>query len=332
MSTLKDYRLLLIVLFVLMGISSCVHLFAGQINIGLSTVFDALFYFESDKPEHIIVLEFRVPRLVMTLLAGSALSVAGLLMQTLFNNPLAGPNVLGISSGSALFVALTLMTGIPFLSSDLGIMSSALIGAFIFGAIILGFSFFVHSHLSLLLIGLMLGSFTSAFISVLQTFSLAQELKVYTIWAMGSLQQVSLAQLPLILALYVLAIGSTVFLIKPLNALVLGYDQAELLGIRMKRVRFIILTSTALLTGLITAFCGPIAFVGLAVPNLVKLLFKTQRHSILLLSSLLLGGIFLVICDIIVQLLEQQIVLPINAITSLIGAPFVIFIILKRFS
>jgi len=271
-----------------------------------------------------------MPRMVMALIAGAGLSLSGLLMQTLFNNPLAGPYVLGINSGSSLFVAFSIMTGIPLLSSGLGIIPSALIGAFVFGVIILFFSAFVKSHVSLLLIGLMLGSFTTALVFILQSVSSSEELKSFAMWAMGSLQKTELSQLPIIVLLFTLGIIGSLLLIKPLNTLVIGEDEAILLGINYKAVRLLIISITALLTGLITALCGPIAFVGLAVPNLVRILIKTQNHFTLIFASVFIGGAFILICDILIQLLENTIHIPINALTSLIGAPFVVLIVLKR--
>ena len=307
-----------------------VHLFVGEINLSFSDFYNSLFKFNSSNTNHIIFQEFRIPRLVMGIIAGSGLSIAGLLMQTMFNNPLAGPYILGINSGSSLFVAFSIMTGIPFLTSDIGTISSALIGAFIFGLIILSFSFAVRSHVSLLLIGIMLGSFTSAFVSILQSMSDPSQLKLFTMWAMGSLQQVEMAQLPLIVVFFIIGVAASLFVIKPLNALILGETQAMMLGINIKYIRLVLIIITAILTGLITAFCGPIAFVGLAVPNLVKLLFKTQSHGVLLLGCILIGSVFLLLCDISVQLLESTVHIPINALTSIIGAPFVIVIVLKR--
>jgi len=308
------------------------HLFAGQIEIGLGEFYDAIFNFDPINPKtnHLLAREFRIPRMTMAIVAGAALSIAGLLMQTLFNNPLAGPYVLGINSGASLFVAFSFMTGIPLLTSDLGTVSSALIGAFLFGVLIMSFSYKVKSHISLLLIGLMLGSFTSAVVYILQAVSSAEELKAFTMWAMGSLQHAQLSELPFILLLFVAGIVGSLFIIKPLNVLVIGERDAKLLGTNIRVVRLIIISLTALLTGLITAYCGPIAFVGLAIPNLVKIVFKTQKHGTLLLASALTGGIFLLLCDLIIQLLEQHIHIPINAFTSLIGAPFVVFIVLKR--
>ena len=323
-------KILFFSLFLLLPIVSIVHLFVGEINLTFSDFYNSLFKFKSSNTNHIIFQEFRIPRLIMGIIAGSGLSIAGLLMQTMFNNPLAGPYVLGINSGSSLFVAFSIMTGIPFLTSDIGTISSALIGAFIFGLIILSFSFVVRSHVSLLLIGIMLGSFTSAFVSILQSMSDASQLKLFTMWAMGSLQQVEMAQIPLIVTFFIIGVIASLFVIKPLNALILGETQALMLGIHIKYIRLVLIIITAILTGVITAYCGPIAFVGLAVPNLVKLLFKTQSHGVLLFGCFLIGSLFLLLCDISVQLLESTVHIPINALTSIIGAPFVIVIVLKR--
>ena|SRR3989338_3455997 len=324
------HRILLVVCLLLLPLLVIMHLFSGQIEIGAGDFYDALFQYDANISSHLIAREIRIPRMLMALIAGSALSVAGLLMQTLFNNPLAGPYVLGINSGASLFVAFSFMTGIPLLSSDFGTVSSALVGAFLFGLIIMGFSMVVRSHVSLLLIGLMLGSFTSALVYILQTVSSAEELKAFTMWAMGSLQHVELQKIPLVLFLFIVGLLSSLLLIKPLNALVIGERDARLLGIRVPTVRLLIIAITALLTGLITAYCGPIAFVGLAIPNLVRILFRTQQHGILLIASALIGALFLLLSDSILQLLEGTIYIPINAFTSLIGAPFVVYIVLKR--
>ena len=323
-------RLLLIGISIALPVFALLNLFSGQISIDSGEFYNAITNFDPENTYHLIVREIRFPRMLMALIAGGALSVAGLLMQTLFNNPLAGPYVLGINSGASLFVAFSFMTGIPLLTSDIGTVASALIGAFLFGLIIMSFSFIVKSHISLLLIGLMLGSFTSAFVYILQSVSNPEELKAFTMWAMGSLQHVELAQLPLITTLFIAGIAATFFIVKPLNVLVLGESDAKLLGINIRAARIIIISITALLTGLITAYCGPIAFVGLAIPNLVRILFKTQNHGILLFASALVGGLFLLICDSIIQLIEHSIHIPINAFTSLVGAPFVVFIVLKR--
>ncbi len=326
----KKHSFILLALLICIPIFALVHLSVGQISITPKEFWQSLINFHEHIPNEIIAREIRIPRLFMALIAGASLSVVGLLMQTLFNNPLAGPYVLGINSGSSLFVALSIMTGIPFFASDLGIITNALIGAFLFGLVILFFSRLVRTQIALLLVGLMLGSFISAFVSFIQSASDAQELKVFTLWALGSLQKVEFTQIPLILLVTIIGIIGAFLIIKPLNILVLGEQEAKLLGVNIKRVRLIIIVITAILTGLVTAFCGPIAFVGLAVPNLVRILFKTQQHFILITASLLMGALFILICDIIIQLAEPYFMLPINVLTSIIGAPMVIFFILNR--
>lgn len=326
----KRHRILLIIALVLLPVLAYLHLTIGQIQLTSSDFYNAFFNYSDTETGQLLVREFRLPRLVMAIVAGSSLAIAGMLMQTLFNNPLAGPYVLGINSGASLAVALGTLSGINFFSSNFGLIGLALTGALVFGFIVLGFSLFVRNSLSLLLVGIMIGSFTSAITSLLQTISSADSLKVFTIWGMGSLQQVELSQLGIISLFFILGLFFSFFLIKPLNALVLGENASLLLGVPVKNLRVIIIVITALLAGLVTAFCGPIAFVGLAIPNLCKLLFKTQQHLVLLLGNILLGALFLICCDILVQGLEPFILVPINVITSIVGAPFVIFIILKR--
>ncbi len=321
---------MIIIFLLLLPIAGVVHFMSGHLDIGFGDLVSSLFDFDETNTQQLIAREVRVPRMFTAFIAGAGLSVAGLLMQTLFNNPLAGPYVLGINSGASLFVAFSIMTGIPFLSSDVGIITNALIGALIFGLIISLFSELVRSQISLLLIGIMLGSFTSAIVSLLEVSSDASELKVFTLWALGSLSRIEFDQIPLIATVFILGIVGSLFLIKPLNLLVLGQNQARLLGLNYKRTRFVIIGITAILTGLITAFCGPIAFVGLAVPNLVRILLKSQHHGLLILSSALIGGIFVLLCDALIQSLENHMVIPINVLTSLIGAPIVVLLILRK--
>ncbi len=330
MSLTTRNKVFLLVLALLLPIVGLWHLFSGPIDIDGNTFWSAITQFDSNEFTHNIVWELRIPRMITALIAGAGLSIAGLLMQTLFNNPLAGPYVLGINSGASLFVALAIMAGIPILSSDVGIVANALIGAFLFGLIIISFSSVVRQQISLLLIGLMLGSFTGAIVSVLQSASGLQELKLFTLWTLGSLQAVTLEQLPILFVAFCITILGAFLVVKPLNLLVLGTSEAAMLGVRIKRVRLIIILITAIITGVITAYCGPIAFVGLAVPNLIRIVMKTQNHSYLILASLLTGAIFLLVCDIIIQSVESKFALPINALTSLIGAPFVILLVLRR--
>lgn len=326
----KKHKFILLILVILLPIAALVHLVSGQIDISLSDLYNGLFQFNDKDMSQIIAREVRFPRMIMALLAGGALSIAGLLMQTLFKNPLAGPYVLGINSGATLLVALSIMTGVTFFETDYGIILNALIGAFLFGMIILAFSRFVRNQVSLLLIGIMLGSFTSAFISILQSMSNAQELKLFTLWGLGSLQKVSFEQLPLIVIVVFIGLLFSLLISKRLNLLVLGESEAKLMGVNIKVTRYLLIGITALLTGIITAFCGPIAFIGLAVPNIVRIVFRSQNHILLTLGSFIIGALFLLITDIVIQVLEAKIVIPINAITSIVGAPLVVLIVFRR--
>ncbi len=319
-----------IVLTAILIAVSVLHLMSGQISIETQNYLDAFLNFDPNNTEHIIVSEIRFPRMVAAIIAGSGLAVSGMLMQTLFNNPLAGPFVLGINSGSSLFVALAMLTGFTFFETEFGIAGVALLGALICGFIILFFSFHLKSAVSLLLIGLMMGGFTSSIVSILEMQSGAQELKSFSLWSMGSLQHVVNSQLPFILIIFSIASALVIFLIKPLDAMILGEKSAENLGVNIKLFRLTCIGVTALYAGLITAFCGPIAFVGLAVPNLTRIIFKTQSHGILILANLLIGSIFLILVDSGIQLIEPTVALPLNAVTSLIGAPFIIFIVIKK--
>lgn len=325
-----SHKTLFVISGVFLLILSCLGLVRGEVQTSLSDVQEAFFHYSDSDLRHIVIQEFRLPRVAMAIIAGASLSAAGMLMQTLFQNPLAGPYVLGINSGSSLLVALGTLSGISFFSTEVGVIGSALLGAFIFGVFILLSSVYLRNQISLLLFGIMLGSFVSAIITILQVTAHAQSLKAFTLWSMGSLQAVELRQIPLILVVFVIAIVLSFLIVKPLNILVLGEEAVKLMGYRVKRLRWMIVLITALFTGLVTAYCGPIAFVGLAVPNLSRILLKTQRHGILLFANLLFGALFLVACDALIQLFSNSMLIPINGLTSLIGAPFVIFILIKK--
>jgi len=326
----KRIPFILVCSLLLVPLSAFIHLSTGEITVSMSDFFSAFFDFNADNSTHILIREFKFPRIFMAILAGGGLALSGMLLQTLFNNPLAGPYVLGINSGASLIVALTLMSGFEFFGTDIGLIGSALIGAFLAGIIMMAVAHRIRSQISLLLVGLMFGSFTSALVSILESISGAESLKAFTLWSMGSLQQVEFSQLPLIGFVFICGVILSFFLIKPLNMLVIGERSAGLLGLKISQVRFLIMGITALLAGLITAFCGPIAFVGLAVPNLTRILLRTQNHSYLILGNLLFGSIFLLLCDSFIQSLSKQIALPINAFTSIIGAPFVVFILMRK--
>lgn len=326
----KNSKRLVGLTLVLLLVVIC-NLFIGQVDVTATDYWNALFDFNAQENAQLTARVFRIPKVITAILAGMALSISGLLMQTLFQNPLAGPYVLGLNSGASLLVALATMTGFSVFTTDLGVVSSALIGALAFGLLILLTSIYVRSKVSLLLVGIMLGSFSGALINIIQTYSDANQLKAFTLWSFGSLSNVQFEQLGWFSFVILGAAIISLLLVKPLNILVLGDQNAYFLGVQIKRLRLLIISITAVLTGTVTALCGPIAFIGLAVPNMSKLIFKTTNHFYLLLGSALLGAILLLLCDCAIQLLSAHIAIPINAITALIGAPVVVWIILKKF-
>lgn len=284
----------------------------------------------SEAQANILWWEFRFPRLISALLAGAGLSLSGLLMQNLFRNPMAGPYVLGINSGASLTTALLMLGGFPWMLHTIGLVGSSLLGAFLAAIFMFFVSWRVQQTTGLLLVGLMFASFTGSIESVLQSWASPEQVKQFFLWNMGSLQQLSAAQAPWLLTICGAAALWSLLLIKSLNAFVLGQEQAFQLGVRTQRVRFSMLAITALLAGSITAFCGPIAFVGLAIPNLGRQLLRTQDHLLLILFCLLFGALFLTACDILSIYLEPSFSLPINVLTSLIGAPYIAYLVLRR--
>lgn len=330
MSVFRSYRIIFFLISLGVIFMFFYGLFSGDIETNSSDVYNALFNYSSDNVNQTIIWEIRLPRIAMAMLAGAALSIAGMLMQTLFQNPLAGPYVLGINSGSSLLVAIGLLSGVGFFASELGLIGSALLGAFVFGLFILFTATFIRNQIGLLLFGVMLGSFVSSIITILEVSSQAEALKAFALWSMGSLNGVTIQQIPIIILVFAIGITFTLFIIKPLNILVLGEEQCRLMGYNMKSLRISIVFITALFTGLITAFCGPIAFVGLAIPNLTRMLFRTQNHMLLLGANVLFGSFFLLLCDTMIQVMSDFMLIPINALTSIIGAPFVIYILIRK--
>jgi len=284
-----------------------------------------------------IILEYRLPKAITAVLVGSGLSISGLLMQTLFRNPLAGPFVLGISSGASLGVALLVLGAAIFSGSIVGFAFSNLLLAFAasIGALFVLTAVMivarkVKNTMSILIIGLMFGSFTAAIISVLAYFSSAENLQQYVFWTFGSLGNLGWDEILIIGGIYIVSIGVLMSIIKPLNSLLLGENYAVSLGVNLKRTRNITLLVTGILTGVITAFSGPIAFIGLAVPHLTKLLIKSSNHIILLPAVAIMGAIIMLISDTIAQLPFSEFSLPINAVTSLFGAPIVIWLLVRK--
>lgn len=324
-------RLKLTLLFLVLVLLIGYDLTLGSVSMSLSDVLDGLFSYDEQQLEHLTVRVFRFPRVAMAVLAGLGLSLSGLLMQTLFQNPLAGPYVLGINSGASLTVALATMSGFYIFNQAIGLIGVALIGALGAGLFVLFCSLYVRSKISLLLLGVMFGAFTVALVNVIQTYSSPEDLKKFTLWGFGSLQNVQTEQLIPISSAMLVGFILTLTLVKPLNLLTLGDQNASFLGVRIKAVRLLIIIITAVFTGTITAFCGPIAFLGLIVPNLTKMLLKTANHWYLVIGAALLGGVVLLLCDVFMQLAQPYMLLPLNALTALMGAPVVVWIIIKRF-
>jgi len=303
----------------------------GSVQLSFGDLFDGLFAYDKNPEAQMVLSTFRLPRVYTALLAGAGLSVAGLLMQTLFQNPLAGPYVLGINSGASMMVAISTMLGVSVVGNDVSLVMAALIGALGAGLFILFCSLYVKSKISLLLVGVMFGSFAGALVNVIQSYSNPDDLKVFMLWSFGSLQNVSADQMGMFAIIVLVGIILTIFVVKPLDLLVLGEEQASILGVNIKKVRFLLVLITAILTGVITAYCGPIAFVGLIVPNIVKMVYKTASHLQLLVGVILVGALLIVLCDIVMQLLSSTIHLPLNSLTALVGAPVVVWIIIRKF-
>ena len=310
----------------------------GSVDIPLLQVTKALFGAETDKVSwYNIIWEFRIPKAFTAVLAGATLTTSGLQMQTLFRNPLAGPYVLGISSGASLGVAIIVLASYSFggivIASYLGswgVVLAASIGSGMVLLAVLALSLRVNDSMTLLIIGLMFGSLAGAIVSVLQFFSDAQQLQLYLIWTFGSLSGLDWNELYILTVISLAGLLISFYQAKSLNTLLLGESYAQSMGINVKRARILIVISTSLMAGSITAFCGPIAFIGLAVPHLTRLIFNTANHKVLIPAVALSGMIIMLTCDIISQLPGSQYILPINAITSLVGAPVVIWVILSK--
>lgn len=311
------------------------NLFWGSVNIPLHAVADILTGGDAgNEGWRLILLQTRLPQAVTALFAGMALSIAGLLLQTLFNNPLAGPEVLGINSGAGLGVAVVmlLMQGafVAGVGGYLAVLAGAFAGALLIIGVVLLLSRMLANNIYLLIAGLAISYLTSSVISILNYFATAEGVHSYLIWGMGSFGAVSMAQLPFYSAILLLVLVAALLLVKPLNALLLGDYYAINLGINVKRVRGALLLIVGLLTATVTAFCGPVAFVGLAVPHLARLAVSTSNHRRLLPVTMLLGGAVTLACNLICQLPGESGLLPLGAITPLIGAPVIIYVVLKE--
>jgi len=331
-SILFSSLLLLLLLTFLLNIS------LGQVAIPLKEVFKSLFGGHASKEtwEYIIV-NFRLPKAITAILVGIGLSVSGLLMQTLFRNPLAGPYVLGLSSGSSLGVAFVILGAgfLPsffaqFLLSPYGIILASCLGSLLVLVMILIVSQSLRDTMSILIVGLMFSSFTGAIVSVFTYFSSAEQLQKYTFWSMGSIGNLSWQNIFILAVCVFIGLLLSLLSLKSLDALLLGENYAKSMGLNITKSRYIIIFATSVLAGSITAFAGPIAFIGLAVPHLAKLLFKTSNHKVLFGATLLVGSIIMLFCDTVSQMPGFDFTLPINAITSIIGAPIVIWLIINK--
>lgn len=304
----------------------------GSIHISLSEIISVFFGKGAEGINSEILLNFRLPKAITAVLAGASLSVAGLMMQTLFRNPLADPYILGVSSGASLGVALVMMAAaflpVAFVSSGWALIAAAIIGASVVLVLVVGVSFKVNNAVSLLIVGIMFGTIASSFVSVLQNFSNPDAIKLFVMWTFGSLSAVTWNYMTVLFPVVLVGLGMAFYLQKKLDGLLLGENYARGLGISITKTRFLIVLATGLLAGGITAFTGPIAFVGVAIPHIARGVFRTSLHRILLPACVLLGASLLLVCDIISQMPTYT--LPINTISALFGAPIIIWIILKR--
>jgi len=316
-------------------------LLIGSVSIPTSQVVAALTGGEVERESwRYIILESRLPQTVTAMLCGASLAASGLMLQTAFRNPLAGPSILGITNGASLGVALVmLVTGGTlalqvsdvglFLAGSLAVVVSAFLGAIAVIALLLLASTIVSSNLMLLIVGIMVSYLVSSVVSLVHTVANADNIQSYVLWGMGSFNNVTLGQLPLFTVLTLVGLLQAVLLIKPLNALMLGDEYARNLGVKVPQVRRWLLLSTGLLTAVSTAYCGPVAFIGLAVPHIARLLTRTADHLTLMPVTIVMGAVVALMCNVI-SVLPEHSVLPLNAVTPLFGAPVIIYIILKR--
>ncbi|KAB7531019.1 iron chelate uptake ABC transporter family permease subunit [Flagellimonas olearia] len=338
MSHPRSYRLSFVLISVALCLALVLNISSGSVSIPFSATLSGLM----GKPLEVssweyILWDYRIPKALTALLVGGGLSLSGLLMQTLFRNPLAGPFVLGISSGASLGAALLLM-GTSFISSfaslsfvgDVSLTIAASLGSFLVLAVVLTVAQRIRDTMALLVIGLMFGSITSALVSVLAYFTSAESLQRFIFWSFGSVGNLSTQQLSLLTGIVFLGVLLCILSIKALNAFLLGEHYAQSLGVSLKKSRWIIIIAAGLLAGGITAFAGPIVFIGLAVPHLTRQIFDTMEHRVLVPAVFLYGAILMLLCDTLAQLPNSVNVLPINAITSLVGAPVVIWLLVRK--
>lgn len=327
-----------LILTAVLFLLAAANLFLGSVDIPAEAVVNVLMGNEVEKSSwSFIIWESRIPQCITALLTGAALSTCGLMLQTVFNNPLADSSILGISSGSSLGVALVMLglggsivSSAFTLSGFLAIIFGALLGAILILGLILFLSTLIRNSIMLLIAGIMIGYITSSAISLLNFFSTAEGVHSYLIWGLGNFGGVSLHQLPYYSLFVSAGLVGSILLIKPLNALLLGPRYAENLGINIKRTRNLILLTTGLLTAVTTAFCGPVSFIGLAVPHVARLMLGTSNHNLLLPITLLCGAVTALLCNLICILPGENGIIPLNAITPILGAPVIIYVIVNQ--
>ncbi len=325
----------LTILTLLIAVLLPLNLIYGSIDIPLGEVVKSLVGGNVSKSTwETIVVETRLPMALTATLAGAALAVAGLLLQTTFDNPLAGPSILGVSTGSSLGVAVVMlaMGGVvgEAISSYMSILFGAIVGAAVVMAILLFFSSMVKSTTMLLIIGIMVSHLTSSAISLLNFFSTQEGVHSFVIWGLGNFTGVTLNRMPMFSMLILLSLALSFMLVKPLNALLLGARYAENLGVSIKATRNKLLLLSGMLTAIVTAFCGPIGFLGLVVPHIARLALRSSNHTVLLPATALSGAVIALLCNLISVLPASWGVIPINAITPVIGVPIIIYIIINR--
>ena len=331
-NTENTYSLKFIALLLITVLLFVLDVFIGSEIFFFNEIFGSLFSSESSSIKTILT-EFRIPRAITALLVGSALSISGLLMQTVFKNPLAGPYVLGISSGASLGVALVILTSgyFGFVSSNGSVLVIASwIGSGLVLSLILAASAKVKDIMTLLVLGILFGSGVSAIVSILQFFSDNAQLKSFVIWTLGSLENVTNSKLPFFTISIISGLIISVISIKSLNGLVLGEIYAKSMGINIKKSRLLIFIATGILTGTATAYCGPIGFIGIIIPHIVRIIFKTSNHLVLIPATILAGASILLFSDVLSQLPGMAIKLPINSVTALFGIPIIIWLIIRN--
>ncbi len=326
-----------ILFFIALVVAFIASIFFGAVDIPVKDILNSLFNSYPDSYVKDIVLDFRIPKALTALLAGIGLSICGLQMQTLFKNPLADPYILGVSAFSGLGVALFVMGGTLLgieishpLFQIFGVAGAAMIGALALTLLIISLSGRLKNNLSLLIFGIMAGSVASAVINLLQYFTSAASLKMYVIWTMGSFAGLGGLQLAIMGSMVVVGLALSIYNIKDLNALLLGEQYASAMGLDVRVIKIRILTATTLLAGSVTAFCGPIGFIGIAVPHIARFVFKDANHKVLLPGTALVGGFMMLAADLLAQLPGSGNIIPINTVTALLGIPVILVIILKN--